>query len=223
MLVDIIIVVIIGLSIVIGIARGFANTVIGLVSIILSLVIAFFLCGPVANLLSNVTQIDENVRSKVIRIVPMNDQDVEIDVNTNSVPEPIQNSINATVSNATNTINEKKDEIVNSAADSITSKIMDAIAFIILFIALRIILLIINLVTQIAKQQEFIDKVDKLLGFLFGLLRGILIIYTFLGVVRVCEPIVANDYLIDNIEDSKIGSFVYEHNFIANAIEDLTK
>ena len=100
MIIDIIIIVIISLSVIIGMLRGFANTVIGLISVILSIIIAFFLCNPTANLLYKITDIDENVYNRVVTIIPMHNDDIEIDVNTNSVPEMVQNAIDNTVTEA---------------------------------------------------------------------------------------------------------------------------
>lgn len=228
MIVDIIIVVIIVLSIIIGVLRGFANTVLAVASIILSLVAAFFLCGPVAKLLCNITEIDEGVKSKVIHFIPMGEQDIEIDVDTNSVPEivqntVVQNAIDNTVSNTEESINKKKEKIVNSAADSITTNIMNALAFVILYIAVRILLFGLSILTQIAKNQEFIEKVDQGLGFWFGLVRGLLIVYVVLGLIKVCEIMPNYDTIVENIHGSTVGNYLYENNLLTNAIEDLTK
>lgn len=108
MIVDIIIIVIIALSVVIGMIRGFANTIIGFVSIILSILIAFFLCNPVASLLSKVTEIDESIYNKVEAIIPMSDTDIQIDINSNSIPETVQNAIDNTITEAENGINKKE-------------------------------------------------------------------------------------------------------------------
>lgn len=222
MIVDIIIIVIIALSVVIGMIRGFANTIIGFVSIILSILIAFFLCNPVASLLSKVTEIDENIYNKVEAIIPMSDTDIQIDINSNSIPETVQNAIDNTMTEAENGINKKKNEIVNSVATSITNNIMSAIAFVGLFALVRLVLLGIMIVTEIAKQQDFIERVDKIMGFLLGLLRGILIVYVALGVLKVCEVMLKSDTIVDNINQSIIGSYIYNHNFMATEIKEIS-
>ena len=219
MIVDIIIIVIIALSVVIGMIRGFANTIIGFVSIILSILIAFFLCNPVASLLSKVTEIDESIYNKVEAIIPMSDTDIQIDINSNSIPETVQNAIDNTMTEAENGINKKKNEIVNSVATSITNNIMSAIAFVGLFALVRLVLLGI---TEIAKQQDFIERVDKIMGFLLGLLRGILIVYVALGVLKVCEVMLKSDTIVDNINQSIIGSYIYNHNFMATEIKEIS-
>lgn len=222
MIVDIIIIVIIALSVVIGMIRGFANTIIGFVSIILSILIAFFLCNPVASLLSKVTEIDESIYNKVEAIIPMSDTDIQIDINSNSIPETVQNAIDNTMTEAENGINKKKNEIVNSVATSITNNIMSAIAFVGLFALVRLVLLGIMIVTEIAKQQDFIERVDKIMGFLLGLLRGILIVYVALGVLKVCEVMLKSDTIVDNINQSIIGSYIYNHNFMATEIKEIS-
>ena len=222
MIVDIIIIVIIALSVVIGMIRGFANTIIGFVSIILSILIAFFLCNPVAALLSKVTEIDESIYNKVEAIIPMSDTDIQIDINSNSIPEKVQNAIDNTMTEAENGINKKKNEIVNSVATSITNNIMSAIAFVGLFALVRLVLLGIMIVTEIAKQQDFIERVDKIMGFLLGLLRGILIVYVALGVLKVCEVMLKSDTIVDNINQSIIGSYIYNHNFMATEIKEIS-
>ena len=222
MIVDIIIIVIIALSVVIGMIRGFANTIIGFVSIILSILIAFFLCNPVASLLSKITEIDESIYNKVEAIIPMSDTDIQIDINSNSIPETVQNAIDNTMTEAENGINKKKNEIVNSVATSITNNIMSAIAFVGLFALVRLVLLGIMIVTEIAKQQDFIERVDKIMGFLLGLLRGILIVYVALGVLKVCEVMLKSDTIVDNINQSIIGSYIYNHNFMATEIKEIS-
>ena len=223
MIIDIIIIVIISLSVIIGMLRGFANTIIGLVSVILSIIIAFFLCNPTANLLCKITDIDENVYNRVVTIIPMHNDDIEIDVNTNSVPEMVQNAIDNTVTEAQSGINKKKNELINSAATSMTRTIMNAIAFVGLFIVVRLILFGLKLITEIAKQQDFVEKVDRTMGFIFGLIRGILIVYVAFGVIKVCEVMIKNDTIYENIEQSTIGSYIYNHNFMATEIKDISK
>ena len=223
MIVDIIIVVLIVLSIIIGVLRGFANTVLAVASIILSLVAAFFLCGPIAKLLCNLTDIDEGVRTKVINFIPISEKDIEIEIDTNSVPEIAQNAIDNTINETTENINQKKNEIINSAADTATANIMKALAFVIVYLVVRLIFFGLSIITQIAKNQEFIEKVDQGLGFWFGLLRGLLLVYVMLGLIKVCEIMPNYDTIVQEIHQSTIGNYLYENNLLTNGIEDLTK
>lgn len=223
MIVDIIIVVLIVLSIIIGVLRGFANTVLAVASIILSLVAAFFLCGPIAKLLCNLTDIDEGVRTKVIHFIPISEKDIEIEIDTNSVPEIAQNAIDNTINETTESINQKKNEIINSAADTATANIMKALAFVIVYLVVRLIFFGLSIITQIAKNQEFIEKVDQGLGFWFGLLRGLLLVYVMLGLIKVCEIMPNYDTIVQEIHQSTIGNYLYENNLLTNGIEDLTK
>ena len=223
MIVDIIIVVLIVLSIIIGVLRGFANTVLAVASIILSLVAAFFLCGPIAKLLCNLTDIDEGVRTKVINFIPISEKDIEIEIDTNSVPEIAQNAIDNTINETTESINQKKNEIINSAADTATANIMKALAFVIVYLVVRLIFFGLSIITQIAKNQEFIAKVDQGLGFWFGLLRGLLLVYVTLGLIKVCEIMPNYDTIVQEIHQSTIGNYLYENNLLTNGIEDLTK
>lgn len=223
MIVDIIIVVLIVLSIIIGVLRGFANTVLAVASIILSLVAAFFLCGPIAKLLCNLTDIDEGVRAKVINLIPISEKDIEIEIDTNSVPEIAQNAIDNTINETTESINQKKNEIINSAADTATANIMKALAFVIVYLVVRLIFFGLSIITQIAKNQEFIEKVDQGLGFWFGLLRGLLLVYVMLGLIKVCEIMPNYDTIVQEIHQSTIGNYLYENNLLTNGIEDLTK
>ena len=223
MIVDIIIVVLIVLSIIIGVLRGFANTVLAVASIILSLVAAFFLCGPIAKLLCNLTDIDEGVRTKVINFIPISEKDIEIEIDTNSVPEIAQNAIDNTINETTESINQKKNEIINSAADTATANIMKALAFVIVYLVVRLIFFGLSIITQIAKNQEFIEKVDQGLGFWFGLLRGLLLVYVMLGLIKVCEIMPNYDTIVQEIHQSTIGNYLYENNLLTNGIEDLTK
>jgi len=223
MIVDVIIIVLIVLSIIIGVVRGFANTVLAVASIILSIVAAFFLCTPVANLISNITNVDEDVRAKVINFIPMSEKDIEIDVNVNSVPEVVQNTIDNTVAETEESINQKKKEIINSTADRITTNVMKALSFVLIYLVVRILLFGLSILTQIAKNQEFIDKVDKGLGFWFGLVRGILLVYVALGLIKVSEVMFKYNSIVDDIHQSTIGNYLYENNLLTQGIEDLTK
>ena len=223
MIVDIIIVVLIVLSIIIGVVRGFANTVLAVASIILSVVAAFFLSGPVANLITNLTHVDEDVRAKVISFIPMGEQNIEINVDVNSVPEVVQNSIDNTVAETEETINNKKKEIINSTADKITTNVMKVLAFLLIYLVVRIILFGLSILTQIAKNQEYIDKVDKGLGFWFGLVRGFLLVYVALGLIKVSEVMFKYNSIVDDIHQSTIGNYLYENNLLTQGIEDLTK
>ena len=100
---------------------------------------------------------------------------------------------------------------------------MKALAFVIVYLVVRLIFFGLSIITQIAKNQEFIAKVDQGLGFWFGLLRGLLLVYVTLGLIKVCEIMPNYDTIVQEIHQSTIGNYLYENNLLTNGIEDLTK
>ena len=70
MIVDLIIGVIIILFLIIGYKKGLVFCLINLATFIVAIVLAFALCSPVAELVKNTTEVDENMKSFIVLIKP---------------------------------------------------------------------------------------------------------------------------------------------------------
>lgn len=222
MTIDIIIIIIILISTLIGYFRGLANTIIALISIVISIILSYFLCTPFTNFLYDNTGLDEAVKAKVIELMPMHDKDFEINADTNEIPDIIQNTVDDKIESTENDINDKKNKIIDDTANNVTYKIMNGISFVILLLGIRIILLVLKIFTAIIKKIPLVNKLDKFGGFAVGLIRGVLIIYIALGILRVNENLDATEDIRKQINNSYIAHYFYDNNLLANKIDSKT-
>lgn len=216
MIVDLVIIGIIALCIIVGYIKGLTGSLIKIVSFALSLVVAFVLFVPVSNFIINNTPLDNNLEKSIRELVlhveqTKNEPQTEEQKN---VPIVITNYISQKIEEAAN---EAKENIVNSTARDVTETIVKAGTWIALFIIARIAFILLKFVTALIAKLPVIKQCDKLGGIVYGLLKGLVITYVALAIISFVTPM-TNGELSERINESHIGSFMYNHNLLLNII-----
>ncbi len=220
MIFDFIILIILIITIVIGIKQGFASLVINFISFILAILLAVLLCQNLADWITEKVDWDENIKSKVENVVPITEENITIDM-SNTIVESMQNSIDE----ATNTVNEKKEELRENIADTVTRKTMVVISFLIIFFSVRIILLVIKLLVKFFNDHDdTLRTIDKVGGFIIGLIQGLIIVYIMLGVIAAVSPSLNNRNAIEKeVYTSLYAKYFYDNNILVNTLNDKIK
>ena len=217
MIVDLIIGVVIILFLIIGYKKGLVFCLINLATFIVAIVLAFALCSPVAELVKNTTEIDENMKSFVISHMPGGE---EIDLKANEqLPDPIKNAIDDSVT----AINEAKEKAIDATATEITNNVLKAICFVAIFFLVKILMWVLKLVSRIFTKIPVIEQINSLGGMIVGTLEGIIIVYVIFGVISLISPMLTNTAIVDSINDSFFGKMMYNNNVVVKYIYNGTK
>lgn len=196
-LLDLIIIAIIALFTFIGYKRGLIKVAFGLVSFILALVISVILYKPVSNFIINYTSIDNNIESAVEDRLSSPD----------TTDEETQNIVSNYYSNIKNTS-------TSVIAKGISKTIINICCMIIVFIITKVILLFFKFSGDLIAKLPLIKQVNHAGGFIYGLLKGFIIIYLLLALIALISPIINIDNILEIINKSIITNIMYNNNII---------
>lgn len=204
MILDIILVVLILLSVLLGYKKGFVKTGVSLVALIISIVVTGILYVPISNFVVNVTNIDETIEAAIYKR-SLNKMAGEED----SSPKYLQ------------ILTEQTDEETVLGTDlgaiavkTLSINIVKLGVFIILLIATRILLRFITSLTKFISSLPILKQFDKIGGIIYGLLRGLVIVYITLIVIQFATKVEPNNIAYKEIQKTTLTKMIYENNII---------
>lgn len=215
MIVDLIILVIIILSIIIGRSKGLTVCLVSFFSLIIAFVVALMVYKPVSNYLYEKTPIGNNIKQIIVQNIPMGEEDFEIGEDS-ILPEQMQNYINNQIQNA----NQTKDEAVQNVSTELSKEIINIISFVVVFIAVRIALLIVKIVSKLITKLPVLKQMDHLGGAIVGAVEGIILVYAALAIISTISPIIENTKILEQINNSYAGKMMYNDNIILKKIKN---
>ena len=233
--IDVIIIAILAICIGLGFKRGLTGSLLKIVSFILALIIAFVLFKPVSNFIIDNTNWDETLEQSIRQIfieetmqenniqeqnqntenTQLSNEQIQENEKTQSMPDVMINYINEAVENVGT---EAKNAIVESTARNVATTIINIGVLIALFLVSRIVLIFIKGLTQLITKLPVIKQFDKLVGIIYGLLEALVIIYVILTILSLVSPLISNSGIIQAIENSFIGSVMYDNNLLLKLI-----
>ena len=205
--IDVIIILVILLCTFIGYKRVLIGVITSLLSFIIALVLAVIIYKPVSNIIINNTNIYNNIQSGIYE---------------NIKDEDIEESDNGIISFAKNYIySEAKDITLEMISESVAQIVIDVITFIIILIITRIILIFVSVVFSSIASLPIIKQFNKAGGLIYGFLQGIIINYIIFALILLIVQIsnVNTDFINNSINKSKIGNILYNENIIINLIK----
>lgn len=234
-IIDVIIIAILAICIGLGFKRGLTGSLLKIVSFILALIIAFVLFKPVSNFIIDNTNWDETLEQSIRQIfieetmqenniqeqnkntenTQLSNEQIQENEKTQSMPDVMINYINEAVENVGT---EAKNAIVESTARNVATTIINIGVLIALFLVSRIVLIFIKGLTQLITKLPVIKQFDKLGGIIYGLLEALIIIYVILTILSLVSPLISNSGIIQAIENSFIGSIMYDNNLLLKLI-----
>lgn len=192
--IDIIIVLIILLSAFLAYRKGLIVLAIQLVAVIIAIVLTVILYKPISNIIINVTNIDETIQNAILE--KANDIMTNNEENKDKVVETIQNNM------------------MPETAKIISINIIQGGVILILYIAIRIILKFITALANLVSKLPIINQFNKLGGLIYGILRGLIIIYALLLVVNLIGTIEPKNEVYVGVEESYIGKTMKDYNVL---------
>ena len=167
--VDLIIVAIILLSTFLAYKKGIITLAIQLVAVVIAIVLTLILYKPVSNVIINVTGIDETIQNAILE--EANNIMTNGEEGSNQVVESIQNNM------------------LPETARTISINIIEGAVILILYIVIRIILRFVTALANLVSKLPILNQLNQLGGIIYGILRGILIVYIILLLVNLSGEI----------------------------------
>ena len=192
--VDIIIVAIILLSTFLAYRKGLITLAIQLVAVVIAIVLTLLLYKPVSNVIINVTAIDETIQNAILEEannIMTNDEE-----GANQVVETIQNNM------------------LPETARTISINIIEGAVILILYIVIRIALKFVTALANLVSKLPILNQLNQLGGIIYGILRGVLIVYVVLLLVNLSGEIEPQNHVYTAVEESYIGKVMNENNIL---------
>lgn len=205
---DIVVVAILALNIILGYKKGLINVVFNIVAFLLAIVITLVLYKPVSNIIIQNTNIHENIKEMILKR-SQGTEPKEENIENNDINKYIENSIN-------NMTNEAKTAAREVVAENFATKAVQVITGIVLFILTRAILILLRFVTQTIAKLPIIKQFNTLGGIIYGIMKGLIIIYVLLTIMYLIVSIKGNGNIALAIDSSCITKFLYDNNIIVN-------
>ncbi len=196
-LIDIIILFIIALFTFISYKKGLIKVVFHLVSFVLAILIAIVLYKPVSNLIINYTSIDDKI-----------EETIEARLSSPDITQEESENILA------NYYTNMKNVSSITAARTISTAIINASCMIIVFLISKIILLFFRFSGDLIAKLPLIKQINGVGGFIYGLLKGFVIVYILLAIVAILSPVIEMNGLLNLINSSIIANIMYNNNII---------
>ena len=194
LIIDIIIIAIIALSVFLGYKKGIVALSIQLFAFIIAVVITFILYQPITNLIVNTTGIDESIQNAILE--KANDLMRE------------DNELSNTV------IEEAKNNMLPETARTLSINIITFVVMILLFVLVKIGLRFVTALANLVTKLPILKQVNELGGIIYGLIRGILIIYVALLIINISGEISPENSVYENVNKTNIGKMMMEYNVL---------
>ena len=187
LILDGVIVLFILLSAFLGYRKGLITLGIQLVAFIVALIIGLILYRPIAGIIINSTQIDENLQSTI----QANIEDMEENNDNNIVKG-----------------------IVEQGSREIAINIIYGVTLLILFIIARIVLIFISALANLVAKLPILKQFNKIGGVIYGVLRGMIITYAILMIISLIITLNPKSSIADVLNDSYLAKSMSTYNIL---------
>ena len=192
--VDFIIIAMILLSTFLAYRKGFITLAIQLVAFFIAIILTLLLYKPISNLIINVTAIDETIQNAILE--EANDMIANDENGENQVIETIQN------------------DMLPETARTISINIIEGSVILILYIVIRIALKFVTAIANFVAKLPILNQLNQLGGIIYGILRGIIIVYILLLLVNLSGEIEPQNQVYTTVQESYIGRVMNENNIL---------
>jgi len=198
-----------------GYRRGLVNVITSLLAFIVSIVIVLVLYKPVANLIMDKTEIDESLTQSIedsLRGINYFTDDGEVNTEANSaISETIEKSLRSFVEEA---LEKQVDNVVVYVSENLSIMMIRVGTMLVLFMVARFAMVFVRYAFHIIANLPIIRLFNKSGGIIYGVLKAFVIIYAILAILAFVAPLVESLGIILAIEDSALGSVLYNNNLL---------
>lgn len=227
--IDIALIAVFTLTVIVGVKRGFAKSVLGIVGTVASFILAYLFSKPLAELLyTNIADglIKEKLAEKFSgELSGAVDLYTEITRIVSSIPDGLVNlasKVGVNISGLTEqllSLEVTNDTVLNALADTVIKPvalvIMSLLCCVLIFAVSSIVFSIIAKLIDKVFKLPVLGAANKILGAVFGVVKGVIAVIFICTVIDVLYGFIGNGNFALAVESSKILSFFNSHNVIA--------
>ena len=200
-----------------GFKKGLTNILFGFLTTIVAILITLVLYKAVAGVIIENTQLDEYFQNGIYEI--LNNQNFDdtkfINSEETNMSEQLVDIINKFLAEALEKSASNVFEYVSIRLSYIIVNLLTLIGLVIVF---RIILSFFKVVVDIIANLPIIKQINKSGGMAVGFIKGFFIVYVIFAIFSTISPMIENSGVLNMIQESKIGSVLYNNNLILNLI-----
>lgn len=203
-----------------GYRRGLVSVMFKVLVFICSIVIMFLLYKPVSKAIIDKTQLDEKIASSIeASLLGTTLADGKLlEAEQTNISDGLVEVINSFVKDA---LKRSEANAVHYVSVQLSYFMIRIGSMLLLFFIGRTLLLFVRFAAELISTLPIIRTFNRSGGLVYGIIRGFLTAYLLLAIISVISPMISNIGLVEAIQDSHIGSSMYNHNFILNFIERL--
>jgi uncharacterized membrane protein required for colicin V production len=105
-------------------------------------------------------------------------------------------------------------KIMDQVSNQLAHMVIDIISLVVLYIVIRIALAFAKVIIQAIAKLPIFKQVDKLGGFAFGAVEGLLTIYILFAVLMLFHTNPQFKAVFEALDNSVVAKFFYQNNFI---------
>lgn len=211
-IIDLVVIGLILLSTFLGYKKGLIGVAFKILSFLIAIVITLVLYRPIAGFIINNTPIAKNIESTIIeKLSSSKIEEGQIQKESTDLPNVVVNYINSEI---TKTVNSTKDEIVVNIAKDLSENIVNIGVMIALFIIIRIALIFAKVLLEAVAELPIVKQFNEAGGTIYGILRGILLIYLILAIISLILPMTDKTSVLGIINNTILTKLLYNNNLI---------
>ena len=195
-IIDGIIVLFVLISTFFGYKKGLVSLGINLVAFIITFIVVMVFYRPLGTFVIENTQIDETVQGII-------EQNIEKMVETNETSALLGNLVESA-----------KQGALSQTSRAFAENVIYGAVMLALFIFVRICLIFVTALTNIVAKLPLLKQCNELGGTIYGLFRGLLIVYVVLMLINIVITMSSNGYLKELIDSTYITKLMIKNNIL---------
>lgn len=207
---DIILISLLALSIFLGYKKGLVKVAVKLCAFLIAVIVSLIFYKPVSNIIINNTDLNEKIENIIIENCTKKLEESNNEEQKN-ILENMQEYVNTSITQTQN-------EIVKNAAKEISVRLIHILAILGLFIITRLALILLVIVSDVITNIPIIKQFNEIGGIIYGIIRGLVIIYISLAVLFLIVSVTTNNNILSILNSSIITKFMYENNLLLNIL-----
>lgn len=222
----------------VGLVSGFIRTAFRLTSFFIAAFVAICTYPVVSNFIVNNTDIDDRIKTSIVRKVAPGHQDVSAEADTgggqdtgdrknidlSKIPLPDNlkkqlESLNFTgPGTQTSAQPEKSAARIEETGNAFAVVLINIISVVLIFIAVKIVLALIRFVLECIAKLPVFNQLNMIGGFVLGALEGLLVIYLIGAALTLFVTSKEFEAVFSAIDSSLYTRHIYYNNFLLNWI-----
>ena len=195
-IIDIMILVVLGVSVLFGMYRGFISGVLSLAGLIGSAALAFAMSGELAAWLKG----NETLVQTLLYYTDAGSRITNLDLSLLSVSQISESSLISGIAGASGSMT-----IAQLMSETIVSVSLSILSFLICFLIAYVVLTFVIHLIQYVFELPVLRHLDALIGGVFGLMRGVLLLFILFALVPIVLAIAPVEMISDLIAASKLA------------------